>query len=70
MKQFFDKLTAITGARNHAQLSRAIGVMPSVICRLYSGHNKTVSIETLVCISQKTGIKVSTLAGWAVGETE
>lgn len=67
-KQFIDKLMAATGSRNAQKLFMSTGISPGKISLMSRDLVDNITIQTLVEVSKETGIKVSTLAGWWVGE--
>lgn len=67
-RKFIDQLMVHTGAICHQELGRMLDLNPSVISKLHHHPKPGMKLSTLAGISARTGIKVSTLAGWLAGE--
>lgn len=67
-RKFISNLMERIDAKTQHELAEIIGVNASVLSKLHHHPKPGMTIQTLATISQRTGIKVSTLAGWLVGE--
>lgn len=69
-RAFIGHLMKSTGARNHQELAALLKLDPSFFSKLYNQPKPGMMLSTLAGISERTGIKVSMLAGWLAGEDE
>lgn len=67
-RKFISNLMQRIDARTQQELADTIGVNASVLSKLHHHPKPGMTLSTLVTISSRTGIKVSTLAGWLAGE--
>lgn len=67
-RKFISRLMDATGAIHQDDLGARLGINPSVFSKMYNHPKPGIKLSTLVTISQRTGIRVSRLAGWLVGE--
>ena len=68
-RKFVSHLMNATGAVTHDDLGKRLSLDPSVFSKLYNHPKPGIKLSTLVTISERTGIRVSRLAGWLAGET-
>lgn len=67
-RKFVDRLMVATGAITQDDLGKRLNLNHSVFSKLYNHPKPGIKLSTLVTISERTGIKVSTLAGILAGE--
>lgn len=67
-RKFVSCLMDATGAPTHDELGKRLGLNPSVFSKLYNHPKPGIKLSTLATISERTGIKVSALAGILAGE--
>ena len=67
-RKFIDHLMVHTGAICHQELGRILDINPSVISKLHHYPKPGMKLSTLAGISERTGIRVSALAGILAGE--
>lgn len=67
-RAFITHLMVATGSSTYHELGERLTIHPSVFTKLYYEAKPGMKISTLMTISQRTGIKVSKLAGLLAGE--